>query len=759
MNKRPLCFVFLAFLVVIAVLMKWMPLSDETYDTLSGRWLLAGGKVVSIETSNANYLLTLEQVMFYQNTNSSNLDSFQKSKILQEIQQAKSKTKILCYLDEKPSMRMGSYVLIDGQVNAWSHAVNPGEFDMSDYYHTLGYQTSMKKVKFICTSQNYSKLGQLRYQIKENAAAVLELILSEQDASVIKAMVLGDKGTLNPEIKKLYQKSGIAHILAISGLHISLIGLGLYKLLRKAGGGIWPAAMICIIIMIQYGLITGMSTSTFRAVFMFVLYLVAQMIGRTYDLLTALSMAAATIVMENPRYLFYSGFQLSFGAVLGIAVVMPSMKEILNISKKSEIWIKAAQALLPGFSIFIITIPMLLHSFYEFPVYSFFLNLCIIPLMGVLVFLTLTGMGIGVFNKLIGTIITMPCHYILLFYETACKCTMTLPGSIWIIGKPSILQIGVYYEIILIGYIWNKWLRKHGRRVAASHYGMLLTLGLLILTMRIHPYSRIVMLDVGQGDGIFIQTKSGQEILIDGGSSSNAKLGTYQLIPFLKSQGVADLEAAVMTHSDSDHVSGMMELLENSDSGGILVKKLILPQIIMPDNNYCKIRETAQLHQVPVYYIQRGDTFYVNEISFECVHPESGYLYEDANQYSTTLLMECGNFRALLTGDLEGAAETQVVSYLQQNHLIDGGITMLKVGHHGSRNGTGEALLQLLNPQIALISCGENNSYGHPHKEVLERLDTRKTKVYITKKSGAVTVLIRKNNALVQEFCDKVTVD
>ena len=237
--------------------------------------------------------------------------------------------------DNHNKLLAGSLVFMSGKLEEIESPRNPGEFDSKQYYACQHIYYVMKKGKIKKQSQNHSAYGQFLINMRQRFAEILEKTCGAE-AGAFEAIVLGDKSNLDPELKMRYQMAGIIHILAISGLHISLLGMGLYNMLKKAGFGIWPAGLLALIIMLQYGMMTGGGVSTMRAVCMFLLSVGAKIAGRIYDMPTGMAVAAILILVENPAYLLDGGFWLSFGSVIGIGCVWPVIQEALGNLEKED---------------------------------------------------------------------------------------------------------------------------------------------------------------------------------------------------------------------------------------------------------------------------------------------------------------------------------------------------------------------------------------------------------------------------------------
>ena len=649
---------------------------------------------------------------------------------------------VLCYMDNESLPPMGSLVMIQGDFRTFTHATNPGEFDAADYYRIMGQQGRMMDCRLIKQSAAYDVFREKMYRVREYLSLLTDACFDEQDASVMKAMLLGEKGTLDGDLKDLDSQNGIIHILAISGLHLSVIGMGCYRLLKKIRMSKMVNIILSIALMYCYGTMTGMGISMLRAYIMFGIRLGAELIGRTYDLLTAVTVAALVALIQQPLYIQHSGFLFSFGAICGIGIFLPAVERNLFGHSRLE------KVLLSGAAISISTMPVYMCFYYEFPPYSIILNLIVIPCMTFVLLGGLISLGAAACFLPLGTAAAYPVHLLLAFYEKCCNICLRLPDSKWVTGCPKPWQIILFLGILLGLVACNGRLSKFGFR-----QGVLCAL--LVLTIRLPQGLQITMVDVGQGDCIYLAEDSGVHMLIDGGSSDKSDVAGYQMIPYLKYEGVSYLDAIVVTHPDSDHISGICAMLEEMGTSGISVGKLYLPDVGEQGRNeeYHELERLAKTAGVPVGYLSAGDILRCGKVMLTCIHPVKGWKETEPNAYSTVLYLTYGDFDALFTGDLEGEGEKLMRERLSALPSAADGVNVLKVAHHGSKNSTDEAFLQAVNPQIALISSGRNNRYGHPHEELLNRLGNSGSLIFITQKSGAVTVHVRNGRVRVEEYC------
>ena len=352
----------------------------------------------------------------------------------------KATENILCYLREGvPEPEIGSLVILKGTLKNFQQPTNPGQFNAPFYYQILRISFRLNQAEIQVKSDRFYKIAEGLYQLRRKAGSKVDALLPEQEASVMKTMLLGEKGILDEEIKGLYQRNGIAHILAISGLHISMIGMGLYQLLRRAGLKIKLSAILASMIIVLYGMMTGFAVSAIRAIAMFLLQMLAQILGRTYDRITALAVAAVLVLVEQPLYLFHSGFQFSFLCVLGISLILPVLGNVRKGKKLFE-----------GVALMAVTLPVYLGVFYQIPVYSMFLNFIVLPMMSIL-------MGAGIVMILAAFLCTplaIPAAWlitgILMVYERLGLFTEKLPHHYWTPGCPAKWQLAVYVAVLII---------------------------------------------------------------------------------------------------------------------------------------------------------------------------------------------------------------------------------------------------------------------------------------------------------------------
>ena len=736
--------------------------------------------------------------------------------------------------DGLPSI--GSRVRISGSFLLYTEATNIGQFDARNYYAARKIYGQVKKAAIVYTEPpNIIGRGkECLWQLRRHLAETFLEVYGEENGALLAAMLLGERTFLSEETQSLYKAAGALHVIAVSGLHISLLGLGLYRLLRRIFDAQAPAAIISVLCMAAYVFLVGNPPSAVRAFIMFAMGLLAGYWKRTLDTPTALSLSAALILMGNPFYIGQSSFLLSFLAILAIAVFQPALKECLahinpyhfpfsrlldsrkfwrlhplgsrrawrlHLLDSRKFWRlhllgsrrdwrlhlldsrkfgrlrhldpqkvtggchellkKAGNGLQSSFSVWIVTLPVQLFFFSEVSLFGIFFNLLIIPLMGVILLLGIAGLFLKeifhLFTFLTGSVLTdleitviSICRYAEGLFFAVIKAGGSLADrlsfTMWMPGKPAYGKMLLAFCLLLLFCLLGN-LSENGRTFPEKFwkYRLGILLGVILLLARYPAHNlQITFLDVGQGDGICMELPDGRVYLMDGGSSDVSKVGNYRLVPFLKAKGIRKIDAVFLSHGDADHINGIAELLEE--------KQMSIDCICLPAGaeleEFAEITDLAKARNISVRTIQAGDFWENNGTKFWCLNPAD--VTESGNAASVVLYMEYQNFSMLLTGDLEGEGEKSVAALLRSNAIT--GISVLKVAHHGSKNSTKEEFLRQCSPAVAVISCGEHNTYGHPHKETLERLNDMGTAIYRTDCSGAVQITVSGSRMKVTEY-------
>lgn len=675
--------------------------------------------------------------------------------------------RIFVNTEKIPNVKIGNIIKVRGKLRQFEEAANKGNFDSRKYYLSLGFYGKIEAGTIEVINSEYSGIRQGLYELRMEIIERLEKLCSDNKGifsiinnknGIIGAIILGDKTDLDSDIKELYSVSGIAHILAISGLHISFIGMAIYRLLRRRFRFLFSAA-VSIPVVLSFGIMSGFGISTIRAIIMFILKIIGEVLGRKYDAITAISLAGLVLLVQNPFVVCNSGFQMSFGAIIAIVLILPIVEEILNTDNKI---IKVLSA---NFTISLVMNPILAWNYYELPTFSFLLNIVVVPLMSVVIVSSIVGIFCSCIMFGFGKVVIFPGCGILELYTFLCNIINKSSVTSIVVGQPKVTIIIVYYAILLVvlfglknirtkytraekerniikketGLVLEKKAKKE-RRIKGQNVKLRLAciVGFLLLNCLIYyipnPGFYITFINVGQGDGILIHGDNGTKVMVDGGSTSEKQVAKNCIVPYLKAEGIGTIDYSIITHTDKDHISGILEILENNNSNRIRIKNLVMPDINMKDDTYNELIEKAKLKKINVLYIKKGDTLSLGKTKIKCIYPETTTTASDKNDYCTVLSVKNKTSKILLTGDISKEIEEKIKDDIEENY------TVLKVAHHGSNYSSSEKFLKKVNPKYSIISVGKNNSYGHPGNETMERLRKQGGVIYRTDEKGGITI-------------------
>lgn len=677
------------------------------------------------------------------------------------------KSGIIIY-SEDSFCHAGDYIWVRVKLKDFEEPTNEGQFNARAYYTSDGinYQGIFNKTVNITPCEGTLKASLLN--IADSIKNVYVNTFTQKNAGTMRAIVLGDRSVLDDEIKELYKKNGISHILAISALHITMVGMLVYRMLKKIISVI-QAAVLSSVIMLFYLYITGNSVSAGRAVIMILVFMLADVLGRTSDGANTIGLAVVILIIRNPYCISNAGFLMSFLAMAGIIFVKPifsNEETIMFFFRKKKmvsltemfIYHNIIDMLITGLCVQIATLPVVLSMSGQIAIISLLLNIVVIPLMSVIMVSgILTGiMGLISMKAAIWT--AGAGEYILDLYSWLCEKASGSSGAVIVTGHPPEKAVVLYYVFLIVWCVI--YYMKVFSGISWKYRNVLPAILYMMITIQLRYDTgcsmKISMLDVGQGDSIVLQTSDGFNALFDGGSTSKKNIGRYRIYTYLKYAGVRSLDYVFVSHPDKDHISGIYELIDMCDNT-FEIKNIVLPHINNTDETLLEISKMADGAGINVLYACRGDALSAGNLSISCVHPCKNYNYESANDYSAVYLISFGKFSMLMTGDAESKAEKCLIQDARKSDsVVDlqklSGINVLKAGHHGSRGASSENFLRFVKPETALISCGVGNSYGHPHNETLQRLKEAGTKVYRTDDRGEIMVRVWEDSYAIEVF-------
>lgn len=663
------------------------------------------------------------------------------------------------------SLREGMHVRLEGMLVLPELPRNPGQFNRRIY-------ESGKKIDFYLENPTVLEVKEQRSGVREvveiwktEMMNRCEKIYQDEEAGILEAMLFGEKSKLSGDIKELYQAAGISHVLVISGLHISLLALAVAGILRRLGFPMPVWVILSVGVLAGYGILIGQPTTAVRALLMFFVLQGARLLGRSYDLLSALAFAGILMLLDNPDLILDGGCRLSFCAVIGVGWYVSEKNKIFrSIGEKEKRKNRgkggkgsSAGAILEniraGWYLWLFTLPVMLDTFYQVSVVGLLWNLVAIPLLPVIIASGGLGVVLAGWNIFLGSLAGSPAYGMLQLYQEIGNISEKLPVGMWTPGQPSKPVIAGYYLVIFLLVLVEKQLIKREKRwkIRKIFPGMELCSMLLLLLLMAHPWQqreKITFLDVGQGDASLLQS-GGQTLLLDGGSTSQKNVGTYVILPYIKQQGISCLEAVVLTHTDQDHINGVTEVLEEGKKGWLTVKNLMYPYWMEGTEQGKQLKKLAEEAGASCRKIRAGDRLTIGKAEAVVFYPKEQEKIAEPNAGSLVLFWKWEGVQAMFTGDLPEEKERELLQNLPACEI-------LQVGHHGSATSTCREFLEQVQPSLAVISCAMKNRYGHPSPDTVDRLKKTGCEIRYTMKSGAITIRKRGREVLVTEYLEHV---
>ena len=660
------------------------------------------------------------------------------------------------------SLREGMHVRLEGMLVLPELPRNPGQFNRRIY-------ESGKKIDFYLENPTVLEVKEQRSGVREvveiwktEMMNRCEKIYPDEEAGILEAMLFGEKSELSGDIKELYQAAGISHVLVISGLHISLLALAVAGILRRLGFPMPVWVILSVGVLAGYGILIGQPTTAVRALLMFFVLQGARLLGRSYDLLSALAFAGILMLLDNPDLILDGGCRLSFCAVIGVGWYVSEKNKIFrSIGEKEKRKNRGKggkgssvgailENIRAGWYLWLFTLPVMLDTFYQVSVVGILWNLVAIPLLPVIIASGGLGVVLAGWNIFLGSLAGSPAYGMLQLYREIGNISEKLPVGMWTPGQPSKPVIAGYYLVIFLLVLVEKQLIKREKRWKIFP-GMELCSMLLLLLLMAHPWQqreKITFLDVGQGDASLLQS-GGQTLLLDGGSTSQKNVGTYVILPYIKQQGISCLEAVVLTHTDQDHINGVTEVLEEGKKGWLTVKNLMYPYWMEGTEQGKQLKKLAEEAGASCRKIRAGDRLTIGKAEAVVLYPKEQEKIAEPNAGSLVLFWKWEGVQAMFTGDLPEEKERELLQNLPACEI-------LQVGHHGSATSTCREFLEQVQPSLAVISCAMKNRYGHPSPDTVDRLKKTGCEIRYTMKSGAITIRKRGREVLVTEYLEHV---
>ncbi|MBN2394839.1 MAG: DNA internalization-related competence protein ComEC/Rec2 [Candidatus Atribacteria bacterium] len=639
------------------------------------------------------------------------------------------------------SLKYGDYISAEVTIAKPALPGNFGEMNYGDYLarHNIFYTDSVE-------SQQVQVIGHYQERNLFSVIQALKSIINQKIHQIyplpfrglVQAIVTGDRTEISQKWLKFFQDAGVMHILAISGLHVGILGMAIFfffqlvpkKWLKDA----YKYAM-AIIILLGYAAMTGFAPSATRATIMFIMILIGKYLNRPYHLYNSIYFAAMVILLWQPLYLFDAGFLLSFIVTFSIIYLAPIVEEkcsclpgFLNksLSVSVSAWLGMA--------------PLSVYFFYQLSFIAIFSNLFIVPLIGIILVLSMISIIISFFFQPLAIFVASMNKVLISFLLYLGEELSSIPFAYQYFKQPKIYMIALYYLIVFfLFYTIDFWSGYSFIQRKKAFWTLSISILFFITVPMIFVSSclEVHFINVGEGDCILILTPERQNILIDGGGTpfSDFDVGKSTVIPYLRRNGINTIDLLILSHPDLDHLEGLLSVLKEME-----VHLVLDGGIPSSHQSYLEFKKMI-LENEDIQYspINEGDTIKIEkELDFLVLNPKKTFpLIHDENHLnnnSVVLKLRYKKSSFLFTGDIEGIVENHLLSW-EKTLKSD----ILKVPHHGSNSSTTLSFLEAVQPSTAVISVGKNH-FGHPHEEIVQRLKEECQKLLRTDLNGTVLI-------------------
>lgn len=651
-------------------------------------------------------------------------------------------TKIQCNISSEANKKLeklydklaiGNKLKLIGTLRKGRDERNPGEFDYYKYLQSkeiagILYVREIKNVIQTDFSVNlfYNSIFEARKWISNR----IDKLHNRETASLLKGLLLADRSEIEYRTKESFINSGVIHVLAVSGLHVGFIVLIFMFLFSRVS--IYPRTILIIIGLICFLLITNSPASVFRATIMIVVMFMVYLSNRKYSSLNSLAIAAFILLLINPAEIFNPGFQLSFSAVASILIVYPILSSKIKTENKALKFLLLFSAV--SFSAQIGTLPFTLIYFQKLSIIALFANLLVIPIIGIIVGLGVLTIFVSIFSTILAIYFGSANMLATNILMKIVNFTGTQQFSFLFIPNFSIIDgiiFYVYFSVII--YSIQKFNNIYASIILYLLIGLNLYFILQIDDKQLLPDNllSIVMIDIGQGDGIFIKFPNGKTALIDAGNANlDFDNGERIITPLLRRLSIKQIDYGFISHVDSDHYKGFLYLIKNG-----WIKEIYKPQIDSLQQKDLDLEQIINDCEVKLNYYSKTKMSFGN-VRLYILNDTTNYEYKnfDSNNNSGIIKIIHGNNSILFVGDAEKESERLMINEYGKFLKSD----ILKIGHHGSKSSSSQVFIDQVSPKIGLISAGLNNSFGHPTKLIIDRFTSSDVKLYRTDLEGAI---------------------
>ena len=697
--------------LIFSCRMYFVELKNET--TLNGTESNIVGKIATIPSIDGDY------AAFHISAN--------------ELIKAEYRLRTYAEKQQFEQLKPGMACSFSGKLMRPQNNQNPGSFNYEQYLkrQNIHWIFQIGKVHR-CSDESVTIIDKIN-RYRQKGLHAVEKLFPQSSAGVTQALIFGERKEIDEVTLDAYQQLGLIHVLVVSGLHVGIILSCLYYLLLRLGMIRENVYFLMLVFLPAYILLTGAAPSVMRAAVMAGAVVCGMLLKEKIHPADSISYAFLLLLFYNPYFLYHIGFQLSF--LISFALIVSS--HMISTHFTHAFFRLVAYSIVAD----LVSIPLIMYHFHHIPSISVVANVLFVPLFSAAILpLSFVAFFLAIVFPTAAKPLLSIHEMIIQWIHAVLVQLEKLPFSTIAIGETSpVFTLLLYISII---YVFIQIEKQEKLRFASLKYlfPFLLLLVFQVSQPYLNPFGEVTMIDVGQGDSILIEFPNRKAVyLIDAGGTiqfgekepwqagkNSFDVGKDIIVPVLKAKGIRKLDKVILTHGDEDHIGGMNGILES-----VRVKEVVYGKNAEFEAKERKLLNRLYKQNVKLTFVSEGTKWKEGKFAFHVLGPEGNE--QKTNDRSIILYTSLGNVRWLFMGDAEKEKEQKLIKrYPNLNAEV------LKVGHHGSKTSTTNELLQTVNPKVALISVGRNNSYGHPSAEVISRLKDRKVKIYRTDRNGAI---------------------
>ena len=674
----------------------------------------------------------------------------------EKINNIKLKKKFIL-LTKNKEIEYGNKIKLEGTYIKPSKSRNYRGFDYSNYLKTENIYGTIEqngKIELI-KEKNINYLFINLYKVKNKIIKNINNKFPEETRGVVLGILLGDKSSIEEDVRQNFADSSLSHILAVSGTHISYVVICISVLFKKLKLNKNIRKVLTSLVLFMYLYLVDFSVSATRAVIMSTIVIMQMLFYRKQDTITTIAFSSIIILINNPYSILNIGFLLSYGGTIGIILFVNR----ISIESKEDFFQRFKRYLkdicIVTISAQTIIMPIIIYYFNTISFTFIISNIIASLIIGPIIMIGLVIIAISFFKIPIISLIIRFYNILIVILVRTADIISKIPMSKIYLKTPTTLEIIFYYSVVfliaLLIYIKKSNRKFIKKTIQIDIYNLknffinnrnkvLIFISIVslisITSIKIPKELKINFIDVGQGDSCLITTPQNKKVIVDSGGSESYDVGKNVLLPYLLDKRITKIDYIMISHFDTDHCKGFEYVLEN-----IKVKNVIISKQSETSENFKQIMKIIRKKRINLIIVQKGSKIKIdNFTTVDILSPQSENIADNMNDNSIVAKFEAYNFSILFTGDASEKIEKELIK-----EKINLKSDILKVSHHGSKTGTREEFMKSVKPKIALIGVGENNKFGHPTKDVIKRLTENKVKIYRTDTDGEIRIKIKKN--------------